>query len=221
MTASATTEVDLANMALIMLGQQPISALADDNNRANLVDARLADVRDTVLRSHQWNCATMRASLSADATTPTWGYKYRFALPADFIKLVKTENNTTDYRIEAGNQTETPTGTDPILFILTDEAELNITYVYQITNVAMMDVTLKQAIATRLAADIAIAVSGEVALEGAMMAKYQLTLAEAKYEDSTAHSDLETLRGGEWLDARLGGGTSRDFPPLDGGGAPT
>ena len=219
MTASATTEVDLANMALVMLGQQPISDLTDDNNRANLVDTRLADVRDTVLRSHPWNCAVTRASLTEDPeTTPVWGYKKRFLLPGDFIKLVKTEYNTSDYQIESGNEGEDETAQ---LYLVTDEDEMNITYVYQITDVSKMDVTLKHAIATRLAADIAIAVSGEVALEQAMMGKYQLILAEAKFEDSSAHSDLETLRGGEWLDARLGGGTVRDFPPLDGGGAPT
>lgn len=216
MTASAITEVDLANMSLTMLGQQPITALTDDNNRANLADARLADVRDTVLRAHAWNCAIVRASLTEDVTAPTWGYKNRFILPNDFIKLVKTEENTTDYQIESGNE-----GGTPSLYMLTDESELNITYVYKVTDVSKMDVTLKHAIATRLAAEIAIAVSGEVALEGSMMSKYQLILAEAKFEDSSAHSDLETLRGGEWLDARLGGGTVRDFPPLDGGGAPS
>ena len=56
MSSSASSEVDLANMALTMLGQQPIAALSDNNNRANLVDKRLADVRDSVLRAHQWNC---------------------------------------------------------------------------------------------------------------------------------------------------------------------
>lgn len=216
MTASATTEVDLANMALTMLGQQPISALTDSNNRANLADERLADVRDTVLRAHPWNCAIVRASLSKHASAPTWGYKNRFIMPADFIKLVNTEYNTTDYQLESGNA-----GGADQLYMLTDESEMNITYVYKVTNVSLMDVTLKHAIATRLAADIAIAVSGEIALEGSMMSKYQLILAEAKFEDSSAHSDLETLRGGEWLDARLGGGTVRDFPPLDGGGAPS
>ena len=87
-SSSATTETDIANMALIMLGQQPITSLDDSNNRAVLANKRLADVRDSVLRAHPWNSAVMRASLTADGTAPTWGFDKRYALPADFVRMI-------------------------------------------------------------------------------------------------------------------------------------
>tara|TARA_R110002167_G_scaffold117143_1_gene292865 strand:+ start:1636 stop:2286 length:651 start_codon:yes stop_codon:yes gene_type:complete len=215
MSSSASSEVDLANMALTMLGQQPIAALSDNNNRANLVDKRLADVRDSVLRAHQWNCCVKRATLSAHGTAPVWGYSNRYQVPTDFIRLVATESNTTDYRIEAGNQ-----GESPLLFILTDDTEMKILYIAKITSVAQMDSSLVHAIACRLAADIAVAVTGDAGQETAMMQKYQIVLAQAVFEDSASHSPLETIRGGEWLEARLNSGAYRDFPPLNGGGEP-
>lgn len=215
MSSSATSEVDLANMALTMLGQQPISDLTDDNNRANMADKRLADVRDSVLRSHAWNCAMKRAALSKHATAPAWGYDNKYTLPADFIRLVATEDEIVDYRIEAGNQ-----GEDNDTVILTDNDELNILYVYKITDVSKMDSTLKQAIATRLAADIAVAITGDAAQENAMMQKYELLLAQARWEDSAEHHKMETIHGGNWLDARAGGGFFRDFPNLDSSGQP-
>jgi hypothetical protein len=215
MSSSATTEVDLANMALTMLGQQPINDLTDNNNRANLVDKRLADVRDSVLRAHQWNCCIKRASLSKDATAPVWGFSGRYQLPTDFIRIVSLENDAVEYRIEAGNQGDTPE-----LYIVTDSEDMNILYVANITDVSQMDSSLKQAVATRLAADIAVAVTGDTAQEAAMMQKYELLLMEARFEDSVAHSSLETIRGGEWISSRLGGGTFRSFTSLDGDGAP-
>jgi len=213
MSSSATTEVDIANMALTMLGQQPITDLDDDNNRANLVDKRLADVRDTVLRSHHWNSCIKRASLTKDSTAPVWGYANRYPVPTDFIRLVDTEDDTTEYRIEAGNQGETAAS-----YILSDDTEMNILYVANITTVSQMDSTLKHAFAIRLAAEIAVAVTGDAAQEAAMMQKYEIVLMEARFEDSSSHNSLETIRGGEWLSSRLGGGVYRDFPALDGGG---
>lgn len=215
MSSSASSEVDLANMALTMLGQQPIAALTDNNNRAKLADKRLADVRDTVLRAHQWNCCIKRASLSAHGTAPVWGYSNRYQVPTDFVRLVSTESNTTDYRIEAGNQ-----GESPLLFILTDDTEMKILYVAKITSVAQMDSSLVQAIACRLAADIAVAVTGDAAHEASMMKKYQMVVSQAMFEDSASHNFLETIRGGEWLEARLNSGAYRDYPPLNGGGEP-
>lgn len=215
MASSATTEVDLANMSLIMLGQQPIADLTDDNNRANLANKRLADVRDTVLRAHPWNCCIKRASIAVDATAPEWGYANRYQVPTDFIRMVSTEDEVTPYRMEAGNE-----GDSPLLYIVTDATEMNILYVAKITDVSKMDSTLKHAIAARLAAEIAVAVTGDVAQENAMLQKYEAVLMEARFEDSSSHNSLETIRGGEWLDARLGGGIYRDFPPLDGSGDP-
>lgn len=215
MASSATTEIDLANMALTMLGQQPINDLTDNNNRANLANTRLADVRDSVLRAHNWNCAIKRASLATLTDAPTWGFKSAFVLPVDFVRLVGLEDELTQYKIEAGNFG----GTNSLL-LLTDTSTVNILYVYQVTDVSKMDHSLKQAIATRLASEIAMAITGDTGKENFLLQKYELLLARAQFEDSQGHHSLEHIHAGEWLDERRGSGVYRDFPTLDSSGDP-
>ena len=214
-SSSATTETDIANMALIMLGQQPITSLDDSNNRAVLANKRLADVRDSVLRAHPWNSAVMRASLTADGTAPTWGFDKRYALPADFVRMISIEDPLVEYKIEAGNSGSTSGN-----YILSDATVMKILYIFRLTDVSKMDDTLKHAIATRLAAEIGQAVTGDINTANMMLEKYQLILMQATFEDSQAHHSIETIHGGHWLDSRLGGGVYRDFPALNSSGLP-
>ena len=213
MSDSALTEVALVNMALTMLGQQPISALTDSNNRAVMANARYADVRDTVLRAHPWNCAIKRDTLAKSATAPEWGYSNTFNLPSDFVRIVSIEDPKQQYSIEAGNQAG-----DNDVVLVTDASEMKVRYVYQVTSVSLMDHTLKHAIATRLAAELAMAISGDSGKESFLMEKYQMMLMQAQWEDSSQHNTTETIHGGLWVEARTGD-MYRDYPDLDSGGS--
>ena len=177
MASSAITEVAIANMSLTMLGQQTITALTDTNNRAVMVNQRLADVRDTVLRSHYWNCALLRAVLVKSETAPLWGFANKFALPVGFMRLAFTEDPDVVYRIEED-------------FIATDADTMRIGYIHQITAVSQWDDTLKQAVAARLAAEVAMPLTGEVGLMDRMWQKYNQVLDTARFEDATESLSL-------------------------------
>ena len=218
MPSSATTEVNLANMALTMLGQQPITALTESNNRAVMANARFADVRDSVLRTHPWNCAIKRASCTKLSRAPSWGYTTTFAVPADFVRLVDLDDPTQKYSIEAGNSGDTASGHSDTV-IVTDASEMKIRYVYRLTAVNLMDDTLKHAIATKLAADIALAITGDSKLEDFMLQKYNLVLMQAQWEDSTQHNTTETIHGGLWLESRYDNAVYRDYPNLNSDGS--
>ena len=218
MSSSADTEVALVNMALTMLGQQPISALTDSNNRAVMADARYADVRDSVLRAHPWNCAIKRDILAKRADTPDWGYDNIFVLPADFVRLVDIEDPTQKYSIEAGNQGDaTSDGND--LVLLSDVSAMNIRYIYQLTLVVKMDHTLKHTIATRLAAELAMAIVGDSAKEQFLLEKYQMLLMQAQWEDSVQHNTTDTIHGGLWIESRYDNSVYRDYPDLSSDGS--
>jgi len=212
--SSALTEVDLSNMALTMIGQQPISTLDDDNNRATMCSERLGDVRDTVLRSHKWNAATKRATLVKTAYTPEFGFANQFVLPTLFIKMIATDLEGQAYKIEAGNET---TGTN-YQVLLTDADTLKIVYVYLLTDVSKMDSTLKHAIACRLAADIALPLTGDLTIADMMFKKYAQVLADAKFEDSSSMAAYDKLVPGEWTMGRTGA-LYRDFPDLNDDGS--
>lgn len=218
MSSSATTEVNLANMALTMLGQQPITALTDSNNRAIMVNERYADVRDSVLRSHPWNCAIKRDTLAKRSDTPQWGYDNIYALPSDFMRLVSIEDPTQKYSLEAGNEGDATSDANDLV-LLSDASSMNIRYIYRITDVSKMDDTLKHAIAVRLAADLALAITGDSGKENFMMQKYQSVLTQAQWEDSVQSNTTETIHGGLWLESRYDNAVYRDYPDLNSDGS--
>ena len=211
-------------MSLTMLGQQPISALTDSNNRAVMANARYADIRDTVLRAHPWNCAIKRDSLVKRAAAtgllgaPKWGFTNTYALPSDFVRMVDLEDPTQKYSIESGNREDTHASANDMV-LLTDASEMNIRYVYRITNVVKMDDTLKHAIAVRLAAELALAVTGDSGKEGFLIEKYHMVIAQAQWEDSIQHNTTETIHGGLWLESRYDNAVYRDYPNLGSDGS--
>ena len=58
------TEVSICSNALRQLGDDPITSLTDDTERARLCNALYPDARDSVLRSHPFNFSITRASLT-------------------------------------------------------------------------------------------------------------------------------------------------------------
>ena len=77
------TEVSICSNALRRLGDDPITALTDDTERARLCNAFYVPSRDLVLRSHPWNFAVTRATLAQLSDTPVYEYGYQYAFPND------------------------------------------------------------------------------------------------------------------------------------------
>ena len=48
--------VDICNGALNQLGATTILSLTEDSKNARLCNSRYTQVRDSVFRSHPWNC---------------------------------------------------------------------------------------------------------------------------------------------------------------------
>jgi hypothetical protein len=59
-----TTELDVANRALVRLGAKVITSLSEDTDRARVCLAEIAEARKEVLRAYPWNCARKRARLN-------------------------------------------------------------------------------------------------------------------------------------------------------------
>ena len=66
-----TSTVDIANYALNSLGASNITALDENSKPARIVNQRYEAVRDSVFRSHPWNCLIRRAELAQESTAPT------------------------------------------------------------------------------------------------------------------------------------------------------
>lgn len=184
------SEVHIANTALIRLGQPTITSLEDDNREARVVKQMYEVARDAVLSAYPWNAATRRASLALLATDPEFGYTHQHQLPPDFLRLMRIENSGQPFRIEGRT-------------ILSNSDPLRIVYVFKLTDVAKMDHLMKEAISTRLSAELAIALTGSDGRRQQELANHERVMAEARYHDAL-QSPMDQIGGSTWLDGRLG-----------------
>ena len=182
------SEVDICNIALSNLGERPITARNDQNQRARACDNRFDDVRDLVLRSHVWNCALKREQLTSSATAPVWGYDVAYPKPAKMLRLISVKENEYPFKIEGEN-------------IVTNSTSLNILYIEQVTDTAKYDALLIQAIALRLATEIAQDITGKTQLKEALMRKYREVMSEARSADAVEGTP-QKIESDLWLESR-------------------
>jgi len=92
----------IANIALAELGADLIIDIDDGSRNAKICKARYPDVRDAVLRSHPWNCATFRFSLPAEGTAPAFGFSAQYPLPTEpyCLRVLQLENPAIKWKVE-------------------------------------------------------------------------------------------------------------------------
>lgn len=66
---STSSDVDIANIALTLLGSENITSLSAQSPQARLCNAQIDNVRKEVLRNHPWRCAKKRVTLTATSFT--------------------------------------------------------------------------------------------------------------------------------------------------------
>ncbi len=173
-----SSEVEICNMALTELGAGKISNyLTDTSEKA--VNCRLfyAATVDEVLRSHEWNSAIWYQSLAEIASTDDnylltdydeWSYQ--FQLPTDPFCLRPLEipdYPKYDYEIASG-------------YLITNLSTVVLKYIRRLTDTTMFDPVLVKAIAYRLAADMAVKITGSGRERASMLVMYNLQLNRAK-----------------------------------------
>ena len=188
--------VNMCNSALNLLGASTIAALTDDTKNAKLCNQRYEPVRNRVFRSHAWNCLHKRVQLAQNSTAPVVEYTYAYALPSDFLRVLKIHNGTTDsiassldYKLEGRN-------------IVTDEGTVYAIYIALDTDPNNYDTYLRESISHQLAADLCYAITNNATLANNYMTRADERLREARFIDATENS-LGTIESSEFTDARL------------------
>jgi len=171
------TDVSICSNALRRLGDAPITSLTDDTERARLCNAFFPDARDTVLRAHPWNFAITRASLPQLSDTPAYGYNYMYALPTDPYCLRVLEMSYPDYIFKIENDATNGR------VLLTDESTAKILYIARITDPTLFDAMFVETLTSKLAVDLAYAITGSAQLQAQMEKMYQPKLSEARSVD--------------------------------------
>jgi hypothetical protein len=148
--AQGDSATSVANIALIALGEKPITVLTESNKAATLVNARLDDVRRFVLRSHPWRCAKRQVQLAESADKPLFKWTAKYPLPADFSRFYN-EDEMTEYmgiwEIMDGH------------VYTKRQGPLNCEYIYDLQDWTVMDAALIHVIAYHLASEIALPIT--------------------------------------------------------------
>lgn len=182
------SQVEICNMALVLIGDQVIEAITDDNDRAVICNRFFDDTRDAVLRAHPWGFAKQRKELAVDAEAPAFGstesgWDYQFTLPTDpwclrVLEVAEEFPGQKPYSIEGRK-------------LLTDESSIKILYVAQITNTGLFDALFMDALAARLAMNFAMALTKTKTLLELAANLYKLKMDEAMTIDGQESTKKE------------------------------
>ena len=191
------SKIDIVNKSLGLLGTEFITSLTEDTKPARFANKFYESSRDAVFRAHPWNCCIKRASLSLLSTTPAYYFDYEFQLPGDFIRIILPEDDTIEYKIEGDK-------------LLTTTTTFKTTYVFVNDTVGQYDALLKETIAARLAADVAMPLVQDLQVVEAMTSLYDKKLAEARSVDAMEGTP-EGIDSDFWLESRVTGTNLRDY----------
>lgn len=189
-----TSEVDICNRAGALIGAERISSISppEDVEFAYICAEIYDDVRDTVLRSHPWNCAVKRVSIGKDVATPAYGYAFQYTLPSDNLRVLEMDSETPldAWEVESGK-------------ILTDrDSPIAIRYIWRETDPNKYDSLLVMAIAARLALESVERVTQSNTKKADIAKIYDAALKDAKGVDAKEGSQVD-LQEDPWITARV------------------
>lgn len=178
-----TTDTDLANHALALISEEPITAITDqDSTNARTCRTFATEARLETLRMGRWNCATKRATLTKLSAVPLGNYTGQYQLPADFLRLMEVNGEavkTADEYFEIEGKR-----------LVTDADPVWIRYIADI-GIGACDPLLQAAIAVRLAQKIALPLSARLEQAQALEDLFQRRLKEAQGIDAKETGSAE------------------------------
>ena len=190
----ADARVDICNRGLGRLGAAQIASFNEPSNEAFQCRQFYDPDREEVLQSHPWNFATSTQELSQTANTPP-DYNYEYALPTDCLHVLEIVSSEV---------------AEPIGFevredrtLVCDEQEVTIKYIKNVTDPSKFSKLFISALTYRLAADLAMPLTGNIAYQQSNMQMYNAMVIPAQGSDAREGKKDETSWIGQSLiDAR-------------------
>ncbi|MBZ0324817.1 MAG: hypothetical protein K8F57_01330 [Alphaproteobacteria bacterium] len=184
--------VGICNSALIKLGASTIMALTDGSRNANLCKEQYDKLRDALLRSHNWNFAVARQKLAKTSGAPAFGYANKFQLPTDWLRTISVHGGgngaAPSYRIEGRS-------------LLSDSAEIHLRYVAVVADPNQMDAGFREALAWRLAIDLAMPVTQSASVQRQMEEGFKSAILRARSADAI-EDFVDPMPESGWVQAR-------------------
>jgi len=176
--------VEICNMGLALIGDQPIEALTDSNDRAVVAKLFYSDTKDAVLRAHPWGFALVSVALAEAAGNPVfakWGYHFTLPVVPKCLRVLEVEENypgQIPYSIEGGK-------------LLANDSAITILYIAQITDTGLFDALFTDALAARLAMAFAMVLTKQKTLVELAAKVYDMKIGEARTVDGLESTKKE------------------------------
>lgn len=91
-TTTSLSETAVANMAIDVLEDFPITDLDDPGPVGKFMARNFGPARDEILQAFPWPFAKKYAYVAADSADPPFGWDYAYTFPADCIKPMPLRN---------------------------------------------------------------------------------------------------------------------------------
>lgn len=186
--ATVTSEIQIVNSALNKLGAELISSFNDQTKQARIAKTQYPILRDEVLRSHPWNFAIKKAELAVLNETPVFEYTVASQIPGDSLRILNVNIANYEFAIEGRK-------------LYSNFSPVQIRYIYRNETVAEYDANFVEALAYRIAADMAYPLVQSRQLSQDMMSAYEMFVSRARSFDSQEGSP-ESLEADTWIRSR-------------------
>ncbi len=173
------SETDIANLAIMSLGiKEPITNIVtDDSNEARYCRRFYAPMRDAVLRSHPWNCAIHRTTLTALSATPDSDWDYQFQLPANphclrVLRVGEILDQPIEWVVEGRR------------LLCNEGTSIKLVFIKRITDTNEFDALLVDAIALKMAIKICMPLAKDQKIKDSLIKELEMvSLPEARTID--------------------------------------
>lgn len=190
------SETDICNQAIMKVGAKPlIATLTEDSDNARICNTFYAPVRDAVLRSHPWNCAIHRTTITALSDAPDSDWDHQYQLPTNpwclrVLQVGTLEDQPTRWAVEGRR-------------LLTDENSPPIVYIKRITDTNEFDPLLIDAFVLKLAIKLSMPLTSDPRIQKGLIDELEgISLPEARSIDGQ-ESSVQQIQTTTWTDARF------------------
>ena len=195
--------VDIANRALVLLGEKRITSLDDGTKGAATCKSQLEHTRKAELRGHRWSFALRRARLAASTVVPAFEFRYSYPFPVELVRLdfvgdIFVGYSSTNYR----GYPEAPFALEGRNIITNLAPPLNIRFGVDVEDSTQFDALFVDALAHRLAVDVCMSMTNSTSKKQLIGAAYAAVISSAVAVNAIERPP-DVIADDTWVLARL------------------
>jgi len=200
----AVSDVQIAKLALQNIGDRyDITSLSEATPEAEQINLVYDNVRDALLREHPWKFSLRYYTPAALSGTAPAGWANMYAYPPSAMKVIRLVHPLDPLQKKYPPLEWTVSrNNDDAKVLLTNESDPEFEYSRLVTVPTEFDPMFDMALSWRLAAAVAMPLTGDAQLADRMVREAERAVGAAKMEDGNEGSTGRTNREPVWITAR-------------------